>query len=63
MVLKYNEETERYNDLHCGRYLKIKVNGKWKDVRIEKDTNWYVIDEDNFRCSCKRLEGSEIEIL
>ena len=54
MVLKYNEETERYNDFHCGECFKIKVNGKWKNVRIEMGTNWYLIDEDGFRCSCKK---------
>ena len=26
MVLKYNKETERYNDFHCGECFKIKVN-------------------------------------
>lgn len=63
MVLKYNEETERYNDFHCGECFKIKVNEKWKSVRIEMNTNnnWYLIDEDGFRCSCKQLEGCEIE--
>lgn len=61
MVLKYNEETERYNDFHCGECFKIKVNSKWKNVRIEKDSSWYLIDEDGFRCSCKQLEGCEIE--
>lgn len=65
MVLKYDEETERYNDFHCGESFKIKVNGKWKVVRIEinaKD-NWYLIDEDGFTCNCKRLEGCEISEL
>lgn len=62
MLFKYNEETDRYNDLHCGHCFKIKVNGKWKDVRIEKGNNWYVIDEDGFFCYCSRLEGAEIEI-
>ena len=63
MVLKYNEETERYNDFHCGENFKIKVNGKWKTVRIEMSSNdnWYLIDEDGFTCSCKKLEGSEVE--
>ena len=28
MILKYNEETERYNDFHCGESFKIKVNDK-----------------------------------
>ncbi len=63
MVLKYNEETERYNDFHCGESFKVKVNGKWKIVRIEMGNNWYVIDEDGFTCSCKVLEGLEIEEL
>lgn len=61
MVLKYNEEAERYNDFHCGESFKIKVNNKWKSVRIEMGNNWYVIDEDGFTCSCKQLEGLEIE--
>ncbi len=63
MTLKYNEETERYNDFHCGEVFKIKVNDKWKTVRIEMGNNWYVIDEDRFRCSCKELEGCEIQEL
>lgn len=63
MVLQYNEENERYNDLHCGESFKIKVNGKWKNVRIELGNSWYVIDEDGFRCSCNQLEGCEIETL
>lgn len=61
MVLKYNEETERYNDFHCGESFKIKINNKWKSVRIELGKYWYVIDEDGFTCSCKKLEGLEIE--
>lgn len=63
MKLEYNEATERYNDLHCGEMFKIKVNDKWKTVRIEMGNNWYVIDEDGFRCSCKELEGCEIQEL
>ena len=55
MKLEYNEENERYNDFHCGEVFKIKVNDKWKTVRIEMGNNWYVIDEDGFRCSCKQL--------
>ena len=63
MVLQYNEEAERYNDLHCGSCFKIKVNDKWKEVRIEMDAKgWYLIDEDGFTSRCKRLEGSEIEL-
>ena len=61
MKLTYNEETERYNNFSCGESFKIKVNGKWKIVRIELGNNWYLIDEDGFRCSCKALEGCEIE--
>jgi len=61
MILEYNNEQERYNNFHCGESFKIKVNDKWKIVRIEKSQNWYVIDQDNFRCSCKQLEGCEIE--
>ena len=61
MVLKYDEELDRYNDFHCGECFKIKVNNKWKDVRIEKSNNWYLIDEDRFTCSCKSLEGAEIQ--
>ncbi len=62
MVLKYNEETERYNDFSCGECFKIKVNNKWKQVRIEIDSKgWYLIDEDRFTCRCKTLEGCEIE--
>lgn len=34
MILKYDNETERYNYLHCGESLKIKVNDKFIDVRI-----------------------------
>lgn len=62
MVLEYNEETERYNDLHSGECFKIKVNDKWKDVRIEIGKGWYLIDQDGFTCSCKQLEGCEIEL-
>lgn len=61
MVLKYNEKTERYNDFHCGESFKVKVNGKWKIVRIEFGSSWYVIDEDGFTCRCDKLEGCEIE--
>ena len=61
MKLTYNEETERYNDFHCGECFKIKVNGKWKEVRIELSTKWYLIDKDGFTCSCKQLEGADIE--
>lgn len=63
MVLKYNEETERYNDFHCGESFKVKVNGKWKVVRIELGSSWYVIDEDGFTCRCDKLEGAEIQEL
>ena len=63
-ILRYNEETDRYNDLHCGNRFKIKVNDKWKNVRIEMNTNdkWYLIDEDGFICYCSKLEGAEIEL-
>lgn len=66
MVLKYNEETERYNDLHCGESIKIKVNGKFIEVRIElsgtcEKNNWYFIDENDFTKKCYTLEGTEIE--
>ena len=27
MVLKYNEDTERYNEFHCGETFKIKIEG------------------------------------
>lgn len=64
MILRYNEETERYNNFHCGEVFKIKVNDKWKVVRIELDgKGWYVLDEDNKRFSCKELEGCEIQEL
>lgn len=62
MKLIYNEEADRYNDFHCGECFKIKVNNKWKNVRIEYSTRWYLIDEDNFTCSCKALEGADIEV-
>ena len=62
MVLTYNKETERYNDFNCGECFKIKVNDKWKQVRIEIDAKrLYLIDEDNFTCRSKNLEGCEIE--
>ncbi len=63
MKLKYNDDTERYNDFHSGDVFKIKVNNNWKNVRIEIGSNWYVIDEDGFTCSCKKLEGCEIELV
>lgn len=63
MLLKYDEETERYNDFQCGECFRVKVNGKWKNVRIEIGNDWYVIDEDGFTCSCKELEGLEIKEL
>lgn len=62
MKLSYSEETERYNDFHCGEVFKIKINDKWKTVRIEMGSNnWYLIDEDGFTASCKKFEGYEIE--
>lgn len=61
MKLEYNEEMERWNNFCCGEPLKVKVNGKWKIVTIEKDIDWYFIDEDGFTCCCKKLEGLEIE--
>lgn len=61
--LKYDDETGRYNGLHCGDCFKIKVNGKWKNVSIESNNKgWYVIDEDDFFCYCNSLEGLEIEL-
>lgn len=62
MILKYDEETDRYNGLHCGQGLKLKSNGKWHELRIEKAKEWYVIDQDGNTCPCKKLEGCEIEI-
>lgn len=61
MKLEYNEEMERWNNFYCGDTLKIKINGKWKVVTIEKDTDWYFIDGDGFTCRCKKLVGLEIE--
>lgn len=67
MVLEYNKETERYNDLHCGESIKIKIEGKWVEVRIElngfpaKREGWYFIDENGFDKKCYTLEGCEIE--
>lgn len=61
MKLEYDEYLERYNNFSCGECFKIKVNNKWKNVRIEIGSNgWYLIDEDGFTCSCKRLEGCDI---
>ena len=67
MILKYDEETERYNDLHCGQMAKIKINDKFIEVRIElsgtcKRENWYFIDENGFTKRCYTLEGYEIDI-
>lgn len=67
MILKYDNETERYNDLHCGESLKIKIDNKWVTVRIElsgncEKNNWYFIDENGFTKKCHTLEGCEIEI-
>lgn len=68
MILKYDNETERYNDLHCGASLKIKIDNKWVDVRIElsgfpaERKGWYFIDENGFTKKCHTLEGCEIEI-
>ena len=67
MILKYDEEAERYNDLHCGACLKIKINDKYIEVRIElsgtcKRENWYFIDENGFTKKCYALEGSQIEL-
>lgn len=39
MLLVYNEETQRYNNLHCGECFKIKLENEWKTVRIEIDRN------------------------
>ena len=64
MKLQYNEYLERYNNFHCGESFKIKINDKWKQVRIEVNSNgWYLIDEDGFTSNCKRLEGSEVQEL
>jgi len=60
-VFQYDDETERYNGFHCGDCFRIKVNGKWKDVRIEKGDYYYVIDEDGFVCGCNKLVGMEIQ--
>lgn len=68
MILKYDNETERYNDLHCGAILKIKIDNKWVNVRIEYTGNfgakegWYFIDENGFTKKCYTLEGCEIDI-
>lgn len=67
MILKYDSETERYNDLHCGENLKIKIENKWVNVRIElsgtcEKNNWYFIDENGFTKKCHTLEGCEIEV-
>lgn len=67
MVLEYNKETERYNDLHCGESIKIKIESKWVEVRIElngfpaKRKGWYFIDENGFTKKCIDLEGYEIK--
>lgn len=62
MTLQYNEQTERYNEFNSGECFKVKVNNKWKEVRIEIGAKgWYLIDEDGFTSSCKRLEGAEIQ--
>lgn len=66
MKLEYNKETERYNDLHCGESLKIKIEDKWVMVRIEltgtcEKENWYFIDDNGFTKKCIALEGCEIE--
>lgn len=67
MKLEYNEETERYNDLHCGESIKIKIDDKWAEVRIElsgfpaKKEGWYFIDEIGFTKKCHLLEGCEIQ--
>ncbi|MBR3255897.1 MAG: DUF5348 domain-containing protein [Clostridia bacterium] len=62
MKLTYSEEADRYNDFHCGECFKIKINDKWKNVRIEMGAKgWYMIDEDNFTALCKNFEGYEIE--
>ncbi len=64
MLLVYNEETQRYNNLHCGECFKIKLENEWKTVRIEIDRNgWYLIDENSNRINCKDVEGIEIEEL
>lgn len=62
MILEYNSNTERYNDFHCGEIFEIKINDKWKTVRIEMGSKgWYLIDEDGFTSNCKKLEGAEIK--
>ena len=62
MKLTYSEEADRYNDFNCGECFKIKINDKWKNVRIEMGAKgWYMIDEDNFTALCKNFEGYEIE--
>ncbi len=61
MKLEYNKDTDRYNDFHCGEVFKIKINNTWKTVRIEKNNNWYVIDNDGITFNCQELEGNEIQ--
>lgn len=62
LVLRYNNETERFNNFHCGEVFEIKINNKWKTVRIEVGSNgWYLIDEDGFTCDCNKFEGYEIK--
>lgn len=66
MVLKYDDETERFSDLHCGEMIYLKVNDKFIEVRIElsgicKKENWYFIDENGFTSKCIKHEGCEIK--
>lgn len=67
--LEYNQETQRYNNLHCGQPLKIKIEGNWIKVRIELSgfpasrDGWYFIDEKNgFTKKCIELENCEIDL-
>ena len=62
MVLKYNKDTERYNEFHCGDAFKIKIEGEWKEIRIELNAKgWYMIDNEGGCYYCKDLEGAEIQ--
>ncbi len=59
--LRYNEKLEKYNNFSCGDCFKIKINSKWKTVRIELNSKgWYLIDEDGFISNCKKFENFEI---
>lgn len=45
----YNAETGRFtlgdSDLHCGDVITVRIDGEWRDCRLEMNMNdeWYLV--------------------